>query len=264
MMRTLKKTIFPIRRGRDSDGVRFFIFGRQRTGTTLLTEYLDSSPQIKMHNELFINQVTSKNNSSALYLHDKTRPIHDYLSKTYNKGLEQHKACGFKLMLNQSKRHSEVLNELHRLNNRCIILIRENVFDTYLSILVARTSKIYHLTENTTQDKQDTITLETSNLIQNLNEIENDNQELLKIGKRFDHMVIRYSQLSGAEKNETLQEAVDFLSITEPVEFKTTLRKRNTSSLNALITNLDEVREILMSGKYRQLFIETLARSGGS
>lgn len=223
---------------------KFILLSTQRSGTTLLSEYLDSHNDIYMGKELFKTSGEGRNKDVDSYHAEE--PVNTFLDRYYRSRLKGVKACGFKIMMDQIDKYPEVLMYIKKNNIPCIYLKRNNILDTAVSRLIARQRKIYHI------DKA--ISLEPENidiqlLIKELNTLDTTCAKLQEISSQLNVKNVSYDDLV-RNKNTTLTEILDFLNISQKSTLNTTLQKINPTDLQFSVRNYAEIEKAIQNTKY--------------
>tara|TARA_R110002050_G_scaffold247802_1_gene385568 strand:- start:165 stop:1022 length:858 start_codon:yes stop_codon:yes gene_type:complete len=221
---------------------KFILFGRGRTGSTLLTDLLNSSNEVACDKEVF------------------NRPV--AFPQTYLKSREKlfHKPVyGFKLLSYQLRNFlqpddpHEFLHYLSEdLGYKIIFLRRENILRQILS-------KHYAVHRNAWHDKGNSkhrpkMKVNTNELITHLQEgqiLERYEEEALS---GLDYLTITYeNDLNSIEtQKETIARVREYLGL-EHFEANTDLRKITASKLEDFIENMEELREALKGSRYRDM-----------
>lgn len=127
---------------------RFVILSMGRSGSTLLCHGLSEHPQIHAYPEIFYDAEDQRISVNGEKYLDDRDPVDFCLTAVWNPANEFAKLCvGFKIFYFQCKENSQKhIWDYLKYNSdiRKIILIRENLFDAYMSELRARKSAIWH------------------------------------------------------------------------------------------------------------------------
>lgn len=171
---------------------KFIVAGTQRSGTTLITTSLDSHPSIHCAGELFKmhqprGDVEVLDGGYQAYVDSALRlRLADFCCRRFlvpaflDRFFEQSgfNAIGFKLMDNQTYpgRFPVVIRYLIGRQVSVIHVIRENVFKTHLSRLIAQRRQVFHATQELTDLPK--LKISTCDLLPKLSRIESQNTRL--------------------------------------------------------------------------------------
>jgi LPS sulfotransferase NodH len=245
---------------------KFCIITSQRSGSTWLTQLLNSHPQIKvLAGDPFWNHSGYFDGNLPRY-HDycKTtnvsRPwvLFNYLDtlnlETYES--KPHDVLGYKLMYNHIKHNPEVLIKLIFDQYRIIHLARRNVLDLLISNTVGKQYGVYHVTKSDNKNKP--AYLDPKLLIPTLDLYERSYQT----AKVFLSIIpipvleVKYESLR-TDKNGTLRSIADFLQVdSSSISFESDLKKANAGLYKDKIENYIQVKKILDNSKYAKLLAD--------
>ena len=239
---------------------KFCIITTQRSGSTWLTQLLNSHPQIKVlagdpfwkHSGHFDGDLPRYHDYCKTT--DTRRPwvLFEYLDtldlETYES--KPHDVLGYKLMYNHIKHNPEVLIKLIGDRYRIIHLARRNVLDLLISNTVGKQHGVYHVTSSSNKKKpaylDPQILLPTLNLYERSYQAARLFLSLIPIPV----MEVKYETLA-ANKNETMKQIAEFLQVdSSSIAFESGLRKANTGSYQDKIENYDTVKKLLDDSKY--------------
>ena len=236
----------------------FVLFGIQRTGTTLLYTLLDNHPSIVCFGEIFQDVDTpchptlgTKRYKSYIDM-SVSRRVLDYVNRKYMistylsnmvSALE-YNAKGFKFMLDQANKYSEVLNIMQQNKFKIIHVWRSNILKILVSRVKAELTGIY-VTQNIVDSRK--VHLDGESLISQLKDIKTTQSELLEIiqGLRLDYISIQYENLLTNRKME-LGKILNFLEVDNKPNLTTNLTKINPDELINVIANYGEIEGILL------------------
>ena len=115
--------------------INFIVLSTQRTGSTFLGNCLDSHPQIRFFEELFMPKNTKDNSFTRFrqkslshfvkYVFARQSLVDIYL-EDFDRNYDQFEAVGFKFMYGQAERYPEVLSWCKSKQIKDIHLIRKN------------------------------------------------------------------------------------------------------------------------------------------
>jgi LPS sulfotransferase NodH len=239
---------------------KFCIITSQRSGSTWLTQLLNSHSQIKVlagdplwnHSGPFDGDLPRYCDYRKISNVSRPWVLFNYLDtldlKTYQS--KPHDILGFKLMYNHIKHNPEVLIKLIADRYRIIHLARRNVLDLLISNTVGKQHGVYHVTKSNQQKKS--AYLEPEILISTLDLYERSYQ----FAKLFLKIVplpvleVKYESLA-VNRDETLRSIANFLQVdSSSVSFESGLQKANPGSYQDKIANYDQVAKILAGTKY--------------
>ena len=242
---------------------KFCIITTQRSGSTWLTQLLNSHHQIKvLAGDPFWDRSGPFDGDLPRY-HDfrrnskvsRPRVAFDYLNtldlQTYKS--EPHDILGFKLMYNHIKHNPEVLIKLLIDKYRIIHLSRRNVLDILISNTVSKQHGVYHVKKS--DNKRKSAYLDPDLLLPTLNLYERSYQFARLFLKAIPLPVleVRYETLT-ANRDNILRLIADFLQVdSSSVSFESSLKKANAGSYQDKIANYSEVKNILDKSKYAAL-----------
>lgn len=212
--------------------LRFVLICHPRTGSNLLSSYLKSHPNIKMHGEIF-----SKLNGKSI----------NSIYKIFNKNKERKfKASGFKVFYSHPDDgdNEELLNLIENIPNLVVIhLTRKNKIRTLVSWRIALLTNIWGKKRGETlvptdQKRLNIIPGEAVSFISDLNHKEN------YIDQRFNKY--KYIHITYEDLVDDPQQCVNKifpLLIVPDHEVKTNYIKSNPEPLNELIENFKELKD---------------------
>lgn len=241
---------------------RFFIFGIQRSGTSLLVRLLDSHPEILCMGEVLDNKFTYchpvyKIPRYRLYLMQSVARIilnivtpkqvfTEYLDSIFN--AYEHSKIGFKLMLNQEQRYHSMRSYLQQHSFKVVHVKRENLLKTYVSRLRAQKTGVWHATHAV---EKKMLYLSPKKLLPDLDALAIETKALddaiLEMG--LDAITVGYEDFAFNGKSE-LYRVLDFLDVDTSVALQAPLKKITPDNLSKVITNYDEVVDLLSRTGY--------------
>ncbi|MBC7236746.1 MAG: sulfotransferase [Chloroflexi bacterium] len=249
--------------------IRFCIVTTQRSGSTWLMDLLASHPRVRAYNEVFIperwHRVQRKPGVSELYAamqpqlyfyqfqarSRRPRPwaTFDYLDLICAPSAE-YDAVGFKLMLDQWKRHLELTWKLKRDAYRVVHLIRENFLDSLISTEMVRKRGIPHASRDLPPDQ---VYIDPATLVHRLGRLERQRRRgewLLRVAGL---PVLRLTYEGLCEDPEgAIGSISDFLGV-ERRPLRSELKKLNRAAHWESIANYEEVRRALAGTAYESL-----------
>lgn len=221
---------------------KFVIFGRGRSGSTLLVDLLDSHPQIHCDNEILHHRVLFP----RLYI--------DSCASRY-----QSQVYGFKLLSYQIKdvqpisQPKNFLLELCQSGYKIIYLKRKNLLDHALSNINARQKQKfhYHVSQDKTQKKS--IHVEVKELLKWITGSEKLNNYEHQLLQNVPHLSLTYeSNLQYSLSHQTTANQIFQLLDLPLVSVKTNLIKIMPLTVNEMIINYEEILESLQGTQYEQ------------
>ncbi len=242
---------------------KFCIFTTQRSGSTWLTELLDSHPETRTFEELFLwrdKHRWSDPNMKTFYdfcqQNGNYRPwiIFQYLD-TLNSYPDEHEKIGFKIMYNQLAPRPEILIKLVLDKYKIIHLVRNNYLDVIISIAYQNQHQISHSNTNLRTKK---VTLDPSSILQRC--IKEENKRIIA------HLLLRFLPVSVIEvtyeslcinQDKVLAKISDFLDINvSNTGFSSQLKKINQGSYQDKIENYVEVKKVLSGTRFERFLNE--------
>lgn len=241
---------------------KFIILTTQRSGSTWLMDMLDSHPNIKVYNELFLNMDNKSKwadpKQPSFYIYEKTAPgkrpwkTIKYLNNLYTYEGE-YDVIGFKLMYDHLFRKPEILVNLISEGYKIVHLVRENPIDVMVSYALAKQNKRF-FTEQEVENQK--LHLDPQNFKKDVE------KQDFKVGlARIIVAIIpnpvlniTYNELR-QDKDGTLDRITQFLGVpsveqTEGVE--STLKKLNQKSHAEMIENYAEIKAVFQGTKFAQ------------
>ena len=238
---------------------KFIILTTQRSGSTLLWRYLNEHPKISAHGEMMLMSIRREDSYSTFIQSSIKRKIMHYFDK--NKALDKYflelfrenryiEAAGFKLMYNQISKSLDkwiIQNKLY-----IIHLIRENTLKLVLSRETAKIRKLYHA-NNDLKISPVKVKLNPNRIVDVLKKI---NTEIEYNKRRYcynPYMEIKYEDLQ-CDIAKAARSIYRFLNVDDVKKLNIPLKKINPDSLEDLIQNYEEIREVLIDAKYGKFF----------
>ena len=216
--------------------INFVLLGTQRSGTTLLLEYLESHPEIYMARELFKIHGEGKNVDQENYRHQDV-PVSDYLDKFYKSRKGKYTASGFKLMLDQLDSFYEIFDYLKKNRIYCLYMERKNVLKTCVSRLLARENNLYHSNTDVTNSP---VYLQADVIEDEMEKIQLTLKKAHEIIPELNCHTVYYEDLI-ENTTEVLDKIQGFLKVKKQGNLFTQLKKINDDDLNNVILNYKEI-----------------------
>ena len=215
---------------------RFVLISIQRSGSTLLTDYLASHHDIYMAKELFKMSGEGLNVDADGYRYSEL-PISEYLDDFYKLKGRGYDACGFKIMLDQLEKYPEIIDYVKQHNIFCLYLERRNILKTYISRISARGGKLYHTEKDIAVNP---VFLQADVIENNLDTIKLTLEKIHYLIQNMHSQTVYYEDLV---KNPlvTLEKVQVFLCVKKQKKLISKLKKINIDDLNKTISNYKEI-----------------------
>jgi len=241
----------------------FIILSSQRSGSTFLLSLLSSHNRTDTYGELF--QSFGRNHQSSddflnSYTHFRTKYIlnriisilarrqliNKFLNGIY-KDKGHSKSTGFKLMYNHIEWYPEILEYIFKNNIRIIHLIRGNTLKKYISLLIANKTNIF-VSRNPVETKR--ITVPVDNLISDLRD-EEDTVESFRLRLKDYPLCLEVNYEDLTKDLESVSgKILEFLELDTEQKLSAKPVKLNPDTLEKIIENYDQVRNILKNTKF--------------
>jgi len=220
--------------------VKFVIFGRGRSGSTLLVSLLNSCSSLFCDKEILNRPVFS--------------PLSfvDSRSKIAPKPFYGFKLLSYQLRSVQNiKKKSDFIKQLDLRGYKFIFLIRENNLRQCLSKIYAAHTYTWH--ESKSVQKRKKMVVDLGLLHKNLIESERLDAFEREMMQHVSHITIRYEKdlLHNEKHDKTIAKICEYLDIPE---FKpnTNLKKITTQDFSTFIENSDEMVEFLRANNFQR------------
>lgn len=247
---------------------KFIVAGVQRSGTTLVTTSLDSHPDIHCAGELFkmrrprgrvevLDGGYRAYLDSALWLKLADRLLRRRVVYGFLDGFFEHqdfKAVGFKLMNNHTVPGQFPMAVPYLIDRQVSIIhvIRENVFKTYLSRLVAQNRRVFHATQEPGELPR--LTVPTTDLKRKLSRIEEQGSRLTELFSGSVPYVACVYENYVADPQAEGWKLLSFLGV--PVAtLRSPLVKLGSDDLSEVVDNMDEVRLSVRGTRYEKWIV---------
>ena len=117
---------------------KFIVFGTQRTGTTLLTSYLNSHKSIMCLGEIFDDKYFYHDDKgdvidNYLWYSEKNKVSFSEYLDDYLLNRKGYDAIGFKMMWDQVCDHEDLLDDLRERDFKVVYIYRRDILKTYVS-----------------------------------------------------------------------------------------------------------------------------------
>jgi len=242
---------------------KFVVLTTNRSGSTWLMSTLNSLPQVTAQGELFLPRIRVKDRrwdsdfSRPRFIETKSkglafRPfsVFAYLSDLYRTP----GTVGFKLMYAQLRSYPEILAYLIRHRIRVVHLIRRNHLDVLLSYAIKAKIGQAHLLSGQSAPDDIHVELDSENLIGRLEWLQKQQTMARKLLRwsRLPHLEVSYEDLLRDQAHFYL--IWDFLSIQSKEQTpQSTLVKIRREGQRDVISNYDQVKEVLACSKFAEL-----------
>lgn len=222
---------------------KFVIFGKGRSGSTLLVSLLNSNPDVFCDGEI----LNRKMSNPIGHLHRMARR-------------ESHPIYGFKLLSYQVMfTHTNIkdkhgfMEKLHNDGFHIIYLRRDNILRYALSILYARFRMQWHHEKGSGEIKREKMTVDIKELFRLMEDSIRDEKFERDVLSGLPHEEVVYERdlEDNTRHADTVKRLCSFLGIryTEP---ETNLMKITTKDLDGFIENADELRESLQGTPFEK------------
>lgn len=216
----------------------FVILSEPRSGSTMLHTYLNSHTQIKSYGEVL------RENIEANGITKETTPYVEGLAfKPHTPAL---KAIGLKLFYEyyDDPRYSESFNYvLKRKDVKILYLVRRDILKVYVSLKIAQKTNEWSRVKPASNEPRTRITIDRNDYIQ-------FREEHLRHRRLFatllkDHLLLEITYEDLVQNPQPVLELIQqFLGVKPKVLF-TLLKQQNPGSVVSLITNYDEIKDIV-------------------
>ena len=227
---------------------KFALISSQRSGSTLLSDYLSSHGEIYMARELFKVSGEGRNVDDDSYRFFKGS-VDAFLDAFFESKLKDAKMVGFKIMGDQLLALPEVLSYLKKHKVTCIYLERKNVLKTYVSRMSARNKALYH-TEK--EIKKQRIMLDPQVILKELNSLSESLKQLRDNIKLLPVYTVYYEDLVNNKELE-LKGLQKYLNVNETHDLCSKLIKINSNDLNYVISNYSDIFKMIKNTEYEIL-----------
>lgn len=227
--------------------VKFFIYTRGRTGSTVLTDLLNSHPDMLCDYEIFsISNTKSKIKYPLLYVNScskratvKNKPVY-----------------GFKVKIEQLKNEhgykdiAGLLKMFYDNGWKIIYLKRENILSHSISGIISNKTNIFHV-RNGNNFLHEKINIDCRHLLDVMKYFDDLGKQEEQSLKNVPHVNVSYETdlLDNSNHQKTADRIFDFLGINAcPVN--TGLKKIIPENLKNFIQNYEEMHEAVSSSEY--------------
>jgi LPS sulfotransferase NodH len=244
---------------RAASATRFVILATQRTGSTWLTDMLDSHPAVASYEELFLPAEDHRQTwgrSDREFFHEyyahrvagRRWPLSvpffslRYLEELYAPRPDV-EAIGLKVMYSQLRRYPWLLAYMVLRQVRVLHLVRTNLLDVVVSQETAQARRQYHAYTSAAVDRS-AVDLRTDQLVPQLQSLQRsvDAIRLLLRLLPAPTLEISYEELSGDD--DALDAVFEFLGVA-PRRVSSRFAKLNRGPKETLIANYSDVERAL-------------------
>jgi len=171
----------------------------------------------------------------------RERMVKNYLDLLY--GQEGVAAIGFKFMLNHLRGFPSVVPYIRENKIRVIHVVRENVFDTYLSRITMKARGFAHSTRDAVQQVR--VRVPVDSLVGELGNIEQANEQWARNFQQ-DVSCLRVSYEDFVtDRAAQMDKVAGFLDVDQSIALQSNLKKLNTGRLSDIVENIEEVKRCL-------------------
>jgi LPS sulfotransferase NodH len=215
------------------------VISHARTGSNYLLEGINSSKSVLRYHEIF-----------AEHNREKGKDFDRILSKLYQKQNKMIRAVGFKLF------YYHLTNEewekfLQHEDFKIIHLIRTNRLRTLVSLEIAYKTDHWISTAKKDNLHAKIIKLNPDTIMKNIKNIEAFENTITERYKNRKLLTIVYEDLV-KDKASEFKRVGEFLGVTNLDLGKIYLEKQNPEDLSLLISNFDEISQILKSSRFAE------------
>jgi len=229
----------------------FIIFGQDRSGSTLLTQLLSCSPEIRCDNEILTQRVLWP------YLYVRARSLR-HPGKVY----------GYKLRLHElTSRHridpKEFLRRHREQDGKIIYLRRQNIVRQAISSLIAMETGLWRSDRRAYEARRkQRFHIDCDALLQNMKWRETMLAQERQVLEEIPHLPIVYEQdlLDARRHQVTLDRVFDFLGVAR-VAVRAGLMRVSPDRLADIVENVDEVLKTLAETPYASQLSPELAEA---
>jgi LPS sulfotransferase NodH len=242
---------------------KFVLLTIPRTGSTLLVKTLDTHPEIFCAGEIFLLSGKMYHNEKSFrfwklpFLNNKLHYLLNYpnvllnlksfLNDFYKEGKNNIKAKGFKLMHYQTLYTPGLLNYLKKNNVKVILLVRQNVLKNALSDLRARSTGIYHNTNDNDAGQLPKLNVNIEALKNKMQQITATQHQLDTVTSDMNRLKIYYEDFKNW--HESVANILNFLQVS-PIPLSESVQKLNPDKLEDMIENYTEFQGWIKQNNY--------------
>jgi LPS sulfotransferase NodH len=223
---------------RSTNYTSFAILCEPRSGSTMLHTYLNSHPQIKSYGE-----VLRRNTEDLAIVKETNSRIATLAFKPHTRAL---KAIGLKLFYEyyEDPRYASSFQEiLHRRDVKIIHLVRHDTLKVYVSLKIAQKTNKWSSVKSAGNESRPKITIDRDDYIQFREQHLRHRRLFAMLLKDHPLLEVAYEDLV-QNPRPILNSIQQFLGV-KPKALFTLLKQQNPGSVASLITNYDEVKDIV-------------------
>ena len=216
----------------------FVILSEPRSGSTMLHTYLNSHPQIKSYGEVLRENVEANSITSEMFPY-----IESLAFKPHTPAL---KAVGLKLFYEyyEDPRYSKSFNHVvKRKDIKILYLIRRDILKVYVSLKIAQKTNVWSSVKSASQEARPKITIDRNDYIQFREEHLRHRRLFITLLKDHPLLEVAYEDL--VENPQPILKSIQQFLDVKPKTLFTLLKQQNPGSVASLITNYDEVKDIV-------------------
>ena len=248
---------------------QFVLLADRRSGTTLVIDCLNNLERVSCEKRAFgidkIIKNPSDNRHSGMFFLYRTanwqRKLQYYVQR--QKLTEQFlrdsiftlsspkDIRGFRLIYHKADQHPEALNCLRGTGTKVIHLIRENVLKTHISFLTAPMHKMHH-PRHGDNIKTVKLNLDPTPLLVELRKRVAKIEAKRQLVSDFAVLEISYESFVSNREAEAAR-IQPFLGMDEITPFQTDLVKINPDTLDGVLDNPDEIRNLLAGTEFESM-----------
>lgn len=233
--------------------VKFIIFSQGRSGSTLLSDLLDSSPLVKSDGEIFGAGMPIRVRFPKQYMSWRMK---SFRSAVYGCKIKVYD-LGHQHGMDESQTR-KFLRDRFAEGWKIIHLRRSNKLRQALSSLVAETTEEYHSTSDQSVSEREKIYIKVEELPHRLHWLQRYDQLEDEILKGFESFKVSYEQhLLPAENHQALLDSLMAFLNLPPCKAKTSYRRTSADDLKSYIANYDEMVEVLTANNYQEYLSTT-------
>lgn len=236
--------------------MRAIQFQNKRVGSTFLQKAMDSHPEIRGIDELFVNVARKpgmKKSGFTPYVRSNFYGTPEtYLSRHVWNNLNGKKHSIFKLMYNQIHYHKGLYEFIHRKKFPVIHLIRNNLVKQVIS------------GQNAATTKHEFIPITAQNLLHHVQQMDKLNEKWMNQFKDVKKLTLYYEDIIGEKDNQFTYMAKDVNMVicnffeVENIPMYTDTKKKNKESIWVYLRNREEVEKVFKGTKYEWMIKEGL------
>ena len=248
-----------------AEPTKFVVAGTQRTGTTLLRTSLSSHPRIVCHGEVFklgkkpyalpggywaFTRVDSAHRLQAAFF--PRHACRNFLAELY--GHRECSAIGFKLMLDQCEARPYLWPLVLQHQVKTILVTRRNLLKTLVSRQTAASTGVYHVSATLPAKSAVAnwaarpVRIEAATVIRDLDAIAEESLEWRRRLENLEFMELVYEEYVHDQPHWNAR-VLEFLRVPAQA-LKSDLKKVNPDVLRDLVTNYDEIADVLRKSPY--------------